>query len=145
MIRTVVDKSALIEQRIGEEIDRDTFPRLAAAWREVKSLLGPATPQDYLLLVKRDRLDLAIGADDLMVTLLVDRKHFLVTVAEMTDVKGVDLGHHEESGRKGSEVRLSVWFLDNTRFYWESEAQDLEKMRNFALYVRRFLGSSPKD
>ncbi|MEE9199360.1 MAG: hypothetical protein V3U26_06140 [Dehalococcoidia bacterium] len=135
-----MDNKASLEQRIGEEIDRGAFPRLATAWREFQTLLSPALPQEYLLLVKRDRLDLAVGTGDLLVILLVDLKHFLVTVAELDHVKGVDLGNHEESAKKGSEVQLSVWFLDNTRFYWESGPEDLERMREFALYVRRFLG-----
>ncbi len=140
-----METKALLEEKVREEIEKNLLPSLTTAWSEFQLLLASAAPREFLLLVKRDKLELAVGADDLMVTLLVDRKHFLVTAVELGHMKGVDLSHHEMSGRKGSEIQLNVWFLDNTRFYWESGPEDLEQIRNFALYVRGFLGRPPKD
>ena len=144
LIDTSVETAALLARRVEEEIERNTFPRLAGAWGEFKGFLGSATPVESLYLLKKERLDLAVGTEDLLVTLLVDPKHFLVTVVELAHVKGVDFASHEGSARKGSEVQLSVWFLDNTRFYWESGVEELEQMRRFARFVRGLLGQAPK-
>ena len=131
---------ASLEQRIGEEIDNNTFPGLATAWSEFQALLAPAALQEYLLLITRQQLELAFGTEDLMVILVVDSKHFLVTVVEQNHVKGVDLAIYEGSAKKGSEVQLNIWFLDNTRFFWEPGLEEVEQMKEFTRYVRRFLG-----
>lgn len=134
---------ASLEKRVREEIENNKLPRLSSGWSEFQSLLSPAVPKQCLLLVKRDRLELAVATDDLLVTLLVDNKHYLVTLVELTHVKGVDLGNHEGSVRKGTEIQFSVWFLDNTRFYWESGLEDADQIRDFAGYLRGFLGGEP--
>ena len=130
-----------LEKRVREEIDNNNLPRLSPGWSEFRSLLGPAVPRQWLFIVKRDRIELAAATDDLLVTLLVDNKHYLVTLVELAYVKGVDVGNHEGSVRKGTEIQLNVWFLDNTRFYWESGLDDADQMRGFAGYLRSFLGS----
>ena len=132
---------ASLEKRVREEIENDNLPRLSAGWSEFQSLLGPALPRQSLFIVKRDRVELATATDDLLVTLLVDNKHYLVTLVDLAHVKGVDMGNHEGSVRKGTEIQLNVWFLDNTRFYWESGLDDADQMRGFAGYLRDYLGA----
>ena len=132
---------ASLEKRVREEIENDNLPRLSAGWSEFQSLLGPALPRQSLFIVKRDRVELATATDDLLVTLLVDNKHYLVTLVDLAHVKGVDMGNHEGSVRKGTEIQLNVWFLDNTRFYWESGLDDADQMRDFAGYLRDYLGA----
>ena len=134
---------ASLEKRVREEIESNNLPRLSSGWSEFQALLGGAVLRQSLLIVKRDRFELAVATDDLLVTLLVDNKHYLVTLVELTHVKGVDLGNHEGSVRKGTEMQLNIWFLDNTRFYWESGLEDTDQIRNFAGYMRSLLGGEP--
>ena len=142
MTETAMDKLAPLDDLIRAEIDKNEFPRLSKAWSEFQVLLKPDAPRHHLLLVKKDRVELAVVSEELLVTLLVDRKHSLVTAVDLDHVKGVDLGNFEGSAKQGAEIQLNVWFLDNTRFYWESELESLEDMRELAVYVRGFLGSA---
>ena len=130
--------------RVSQEIERGSYPRLPEAWAEFKGFLAPSAVREFLCLPQKDKLEVAAGTDDLLVILLVDAKHFIVTAVELTHVKGVDFACYQESGKKGSEVQLNVWFLDDTRFYWESGPEEMEQMRRFALYIRRGLGRGPE-
>jgi hypothetical protein len=130
--------------RVSQEIERWSYPRLREAWAEFKEYLAPSAVREFLCLPQKDKLEVAAGTDDPLVILLVDAKHFIVTAVELTHVKGVDFACYQESGKKDSEVQLNVWFLDDTRFYWESGTEETEQMRRFALYIRRGLGRGPE-
>ena len=130
--------------RVSQEIERGSYPRLPEAWDEFKEFLAPSAVREFLCLPQKDKLEVAAGTDDLLVILVVEAKHFIVTAVELTHVKGIDFACYHGSGEKGSEVQLNVWFLDDTRFYWESGPEEMEQMRRFALYIRRCLGRGPE-
>ncbi|MEE9247568.1 MAG: hypothetical protein V3U79_02580 [Dehalococcoidia bacterium] len=129
-----------LEIRVSQEIEREAYSCLPEAWDEFKEFLAPAAVREFLCLPQKDKLEVAAGTDDLLVTLVVDAKHFMVTAVELTHVKGIDFASYHGSEKKGSEVQLNVWFLDDSRFYWESGPEEMEQMRRFALYIRRYLG-----